>query len=304
MRAAVVVQARAGSSRLPGKIFKRVGGRTVLAHVIARAREIPGASVVHVTTTRRCEDDAVVHVSRGGGARLSRGQVPLAGRPGRNDVLAGYVLAAERERADVVVRVTSDCPLLDPAVAGDVLGALVHRGADYASNVCPPSLYDGCDVEAFTAGALARAYREAGPDEREHVTTWLRRAPGVRRVNVRYGVDAAWVKLSVDDADDLRRVRRTWLALRNKVGFGWRDVLSAYFRSHPCPVMVRAASMYPRGIGAERSDRLSLAYLRGAAGLACADDDTFYAWKLGREDAVAPEELQRVAAYLASRRAD
>ena len=132
MRVVVVVQARMGSSRLPGKVLRKVGQQTVLTHVLARARAIPGVHEVHVTTTANAEDDAIVNRCRGAGVGWTRGQVRMPS--GKNDVLTGYALAAQATDADIVVRITSDCPLLDPHVAADVISALRTENADYASN--------------------------------------------------------------------------------------------------------------------------------------------------------------------------
>ncbi|MDP3950741.1 cytidylyltransferase domain-containing protein, partial [Microbacterium sp.] len=138
-----IIQARVGSTRLPAKVLARVGKQAILTHVLARAKRIPGVDRVALTTTDDPADDVLVNLCRGAGVSWTRGQTPLAGQPGRRDVLAGYVAAAAACKADVIVRVTSDCPLLDPAVAGDVLAAL-RGGVAYSSNVHPPSWYDGC----------------------------------------------------------------------------------------------------------------------------------------------------------------
>ena len=292
MVVAVIVQARMGSSRLPGKVLERVGGQAVLTHVLARAKRIRGVDAVAVTTTPEPADDAVVNLCRGAGVRWSRGQLPLAGRPGRRDVLAGYYVAADALRADVIVRITSDCPLLDPAVAEAVLGVLARRGrrALYASNVHPPTWYDGTDVEAFTMNALARAYHDAGPDEREHVTTHLWRhwaEPDVVNVEAPGGVDCSALKLSVDDRADLERVRRVWASLPDREAFGWRDVVDAYGRAYPSVASLRARALYGN---APASAGLRAAFVAGASS---ADDvvpaefgePRRAAWRLGRADA-------------------
>lgn len=259
MRFVAVVQARVGSTRLPGKILRRVGYQTVLNHVLARALAIPGVAGVHVTTTPAPEDDTIAARCRGAGVGWSRGQSPLGN--GRNDVLAGYVRAAEETRADAYVRITSDCPLLDPAAAAAVLEPVLRGDADYASNVCPPTLYDGCDAEVFTARLLARAGREAGQGEREHVTTWMRRADGVRRANVAYPGDWSAIKLSVDTAADLERVRRVWTLLPKS--FGWRDVVRAYRLAYPPAALKRARRIFGRLTRAGDVSRQVEEYLRG-----------------------------------------
>lgn len=174
---AVIVQARMGSSRLPGKVLMPLAGRTVLAHVLDRCRAIDGADVVCCATTPAAADDPVAAEAERCGAVAVRGS--------ESDVLARYHQAAETLGADVVMRVTSDCPLLDPGVAGAVLALRAAEGVDYAANNMPPSWPHGLDCEAFTAAALAAAAQNArDPYEREHVTPWLRTHPRFRRANL------------------------------------------------------------------------------------------------------------------------
>ena len=254
-RVVAIVQARIGSTRFHGKILARIGTQTMLTHVLARAKAIPGVHAVAVTTTPRAADDQVVYLCRGAGVRITRGQGPLAIDPRRNDVLAGYAVAAEAERADVIIRLTSDCPLLDSAVAGEVLARFRDvAGCAYASNVHPPTYYDGCDVEVMSRRALAEAATNAAPDEREHVTTYLWRrvaASALGGVNVLTpdGINYAGIKLSVDTAEDLARARRIWEALpravrREGAPLTWRAVVAAYREACPTAAGQRARRLY------------------------------------------------------------
>ena len=239
MIVAAIIQARLGSQRFPAKVLKRIDYQTMLTHVLARAKLIPGVSTIMVATTTAERDDAIANLCRGAGVRWCRGS--------ERDVLARYVLAAELTRADVILRLTSDCPLLDPEVAGLVLASQREQGASYVSNVHPPSWHDGCDAEAFTRAALEVAHAEAGPDEREHVTTFLwRRSERFRVANVALpgGEDHSLVKLSVDTAEDLARVRAVHGDLRPRDATGWRATLAAHARQFPSPVEVQARRIF------------------------------------------------------------
>ena len=175
MRTAIIVQARIGSTRLPGKVLKPLNGHTVLEEVLQRCRAIPGADVVVCAIPVSSENDALIAPSTRTGAVVTRGSA--------GDVLARYHQAAGEVGADVVMRVTSDCPLIDPALCGDVLALRTAEQADYAANNMPPSFPHGLDCEAFTAVALARAHVQASDAyDREHVTPWLRRDDSVKRV--------------------------------------------------------------------------------------------------------------------------
>jgi spore coat polysaccharide biosynthesis protein SpsF len=175
--AAVIVQARFGSSRLPGKVLKHVGGRPALTSVLERCRRIPGIDVVVCAIPHERTSDAVAEVARASGAIVFRGA--------EHDVLDRYHQAARCVGANIVMRVTSDCPLIDPLLCGAVLAALGDEGVDYVCNNMPPLWPHGLDCEAFWAEHLRHAAREAThPYDREHVTPWLRRNDALRRVNV------------------------------------------------------------------------------------------------------------------------
>lgn len=161
-----------GSSRLPGKVLKRLGRASVLAQVISRVQRCRLVDDVIVATTTNRGDDVVVEESRKHGAAVHRGS--------EEDVLARYYGAALG--ADVVVRVTSDCPLFDPDLLTRILTRFRERRAngrvDYLSNTVTRSFPRGLDAEVFTYAALERAHVEAQqPYEREHVTPYLYHHP-------------------------------------------------------------------------------------------------------------------------------
>lgn len=167
MTVAVIVQARLGSSRLPGKVLMDLGGRSVLAHVLRRCALIPGVDVVVCATSVLAADDPVAAEAERVGARVYRGS--------ESDVLDRYAGAARMVDASVVLRVTSDCPLIDPDVCAQVLALQRATGAALATNNRPPSWPHGLDCEAFSREGLEAAAANATlPPEREHVSPWLR----------------------------------------------------------------------------------------------------------------------------------
>lgn len=177
MTTAVIIQARMGSSRLPGKVLEDLAGKTVLAHVIARARCIPGVDIVCCAVPEEAGSDPVASEALKQGVRVHRGS--------EHDVLSRYAGAARACDASTVVRITSDCPLIDPVASGRVLSQLAASRADYCSNLEPRSWPKGLDTEAFTAGVLYRAAASATQaGEREHVTTWIRQNRSLVHANV------------------------------------------------------------------------------------------------------------------------
>jgi spore coat polysaccharide biosynthesis protein SpsF (cytidylyltransferase family) len=174
---AIIVQARIGSTRLPGKVLRRLAGKTVLRHVLERCSAVLGIDVVCCATTSKPEDDPVVDEALDAGVEIFRGS--------EQDVLDRYYRAAMACDAEIIMRVTSDCPLIDPAVCAAVIALLHREDADYACNNMPPSFPHGLDCEAFTRVWLDRAAREAHlPSEREHVTPFLRNHPQARKANL------------------------------------------------------------------------------------------------------------------------
>lgn len=203
MRTAAIVQARWGSTRLPGKVLEAIGTRTVLAHVLDRARRTPCVDVVVCAVPQGVESDPVAEEALRCGVVVFRGS--------ETDVLERYLGAARQVGADIVLRVTSDCPLIDQEVCGAVLSLRAESSSEYAANNMPASFPHGLDCEAFTVAALAEAARTtAEPPDREHVTPWLRRAAHFKRVNLSAGeasfVDQRWTLDFPEDLSFLRTV--------------------------------------------------------------------------------------------------
>jgi spore coat polysaccharide biosynthesis protein SpsF len=218
--AAVIVQARMGSSRLPGKVTQELAGRTVLHHVLNRCRAIPGADVVLCAVPDEAASAPLVAVAAECSAQVFRGS--------ESDVLGRYLGAARAARADIIMRVTSDCPLIDPQICGKVLALRASESADYASNNQPVSFPHGLDCEAFTAAALAHAAASTQePYDREHVTPWLRRAPHLRRANLASGESSLTVhRWTLDYPEDLAFFRAVFAALPKQSPGHMRDVLA------------------------------------------------------------------------------
>ena len=201
MRTVVVIQARIGSSRLRGKVMADIGGRPMIAHVLERARHITGIDDVVVAVPDLAEDDPLASAVASLGAPVVRGST--------GDVLGRYLAAAAASSADVVVRVTADCPLLSPSVSSSIVTAYARGAVDYASNTLERTHPRGLDTEVVSVEALRAAGREStDPAEREHVTPFIWRRPDRFRLrSVRAATDRSALRLTVDVAEDLTLVR-------------------------------------------------------------------------------------------------
>jgi spore coat polysaccharide biosynthesis protein SpsF len=215
VRTLVVVQARTGSTRLPGKVLLPVAGAPILVRMLERVLAARARFDLVVATTDRPEDDGLVELVRRLGVRVFRGHP--------TDLLDRHYRAAHAARADVVVKIPSDCPLVDPAAIDRVLGSfLADPGRhDFVSNLHPPSWPDGNDVEVLTFAALEQAFRTAAaPHEREHTTPFLWDRPERFRVgNVAWetGQDLSMThRLTLDYPDDYALVAAIYEVLWRK----------------------------------------------------------------------------------------
>ncbi|HUJ59418.1 MAG TPA: glycosyltransferase family protein [Kofleriaceae bacterium] len=206
MRTVAVVQARMGSSRLPGKVLHDLAGASMLARVIERLRLAARVDDVVIATSTAPGDDAIAAAAHELAAGLHRGS--------EHDVLDRFVGAARAHRADAIVRVTADCPLLDPGVVDRVIAAL-GRDVDYASNTHERTFPRGLDVEALHRDTLERIARLGrSPAAREHVTAFVMEKPALFRVRqVIAGTDDSDLRWTVDTPDDLAAVRALYAEL-------------------------------------------------------------------------------------------
>jgi spore coat polysaccharide biosynthesis protein SpsF len=220
MKTAAIIQARMGSTRLPGKVLLDLGGETVLARVVRRLVRAKLLDEVLVATTTASADDAIVRECSRLGVSHFRGS--------ELDVLDRYYSAASRAGTGVIVRITSDCPLIDPALVDQTIELFFEQQADYASNVLPRTYPRGLDVEAFATNALERAWREAeAQHQREHVTPYFYEHPDLFRLSFLNG-DRDWshYRWTLDTVEDLDLIRTIYGHFENRDEFDWHDVIA------------------------------------------------------------------------------
>jgi spore coat polysaccharide biosynthesis protein SpsF len=225
-RIVAIVQARTGSTRLPGKVLLPILGEPMLVHVMRRTGRARLVDEVVLATTTLAEDDRLAALADDNGWPISRGSA--------TDLLRRYADAARSARADAVVRITSDCPLIDPELIDATIDVFTKASADYASNALEPRTFPrGLDVEVVSRVALEAADRDdVDPASREHATPYIRRHPE-RFVQARLDAenDASDQRWTVDTPEDLELVRRIYSAVGNEP-FGWRDALRVA-KAHP-----------------------------------------------------------------------
>lgn len=200
-RRVVIIQARMSSSRLPGKVLTPLLGLPLIVFMVRRVSRARLADEVVVATSTDASDDPLTAALVEHGIAFERGSL--------SDVLDRFYAAARARAAAHIVRLTGDCPLMDADLVDRALTFLAESGADYVSNIAPPSYPDGMDVEAFTMAALEDMWVNAKlPSEREHVTPYLRAGhPHIRTASWSGLTDLSALRWTVDHPDDLEHVR-------------------------------------------------------------------------------------------------
>lgn len=218
MKIVAIVQARMGSTRMPNKVMKQINGVPMIELLLkrlARSKEIH--QIVVATSIDDKNDPLAAHV-RGLGFACEQGS--------ENDVLDRYVQAARAHRADVIVRITGDCPLVDPDLVDECVRHFKVQGVDYFSNVSPPTYPDGLDIEVVTLAALERAMLETDKSyDHEHVTPYVRESGRFSSGTMKNDDDLSAMRWTVDEQADFEVVRRVFEHFSSDIHFGWRHVL-------------------------------------------------------------------------------
>lgn len=219
-RVVAIVQARMGSTRLPGKTLEDLCGESLLGRILQRVRASRTVDDLVVATTTEDIDEPIVEAARTYGAGVYRGSV--------HDVLSRFYEAAKAASADIIVRITADDPFKDPGVIDLIVTRLLDdERLDYASNTIEPSYPEGIDIEVFRFSALERACREATlTSDREHVTPYIWRQPELFRIeNVKHPVDLSKLRWTIDYPEDLTFAREVYSRLGDRGIFSMDDIL-------------------------------------------------------------------------------
>ncbi len=257
MKTVAIIQARMGSSRLPGKVLLELAGKPMIQHVIERTQRARSLDSVIVATTTDASDDPIAAFAVSMGIPCTRGSL--------HDVLDRYYRAAKTHRADTIVRITADCPLIDPVVVDQTVELLfssfISHPSDFSCNRLPPpfgrSFPIGLDVEACTFAVLERAWKESTETfHREHVmpfiyegaqltpeTPHLARGTsqrGFQIAQLHHAPDYGSLRWTVDTPEDLTFIREIFTHLDGKTDFTWYDILQIV-QQHPQLAEINAA---------------------------------------------------------------
>jgi len=221
-----IIQARMNSARLPGKVLMDLAGKSVLARVVERLKEVSQIDKIIIATTRRKEDDLIVEECVANNAYYFRGP--------ENNVLGRYYHCADYfgiKKGDGIIRITADCPLIDPEVVNYLIELWKKNKDKYVSNVVPPdetgkrfsSYPDGLDCEMFSFELLKKAWESAKTEyEAEHVTPWM--VENTKHAILKYSEDLSHINLALDTADDYKKILSIYKKLGDKK-FYLKDIL-------------------------------------------------------------------------------
>jgi len=215
----VMIQARSGSTRLPGKALKKVEGKPIIWHIINRAKKIKSAEQIIIITTRKKEDKIFLKIAKDNGVLGFQGS--------EKDLLERHYQCALKYNADPIIRITSDCPLIDPYIVEKMIQIYLKNNYDYVTNREPPTYPDGLDTEIFSFDALKKANRYAKLNsEREHVNPYIVKHPKKFKIfNYRYRKDLSHLRWTVDEKRDLKFVRQIYSRMKPKTLFSMNMVL-------------------------------------------------------------------------------
>jgi glutamate-1-semialdehyde 2,1-aminomutase len=218
IKTVAIVQARLGSKRLPGKVMRLITGQAMIMLLLKRLSHSKQVDEIIVATTDKSIDQELFDAVTAAGYCCFRGS--------ENDVLGRFMGAADASKADILVRITGDCPFVDPALVDQVVKGFKSENVDYYSNINPPTFPDGLDIEVFSRAALERAAAETqAPFDREHVTPYLRMSGTFRTASFSHSEDLSRLRWTVDEIADLNVATAVFEHFKPNADFTWQQIL-------------------------------------------------------------------------------
>ena len=212
-----IVQARLGSSRFRKKVLKKINQTTVIENLLSRLNKSKTVKKIIVATTTSKLDDELAAFLEKINQSYYRGD--------EEDVLSRFYFAAKENDAEVILRITGDCPVIDPEIVDKCVDSFLETNIDYVSNIDPPTYPDGMDVEVFKFSALEKSFFEANqPFEREHVTPYIRKSGKFSKLCIKHNKDLSNIRLTIDEKEDLLVLKNVLNFFKNKEKFTLEDI--------------------------------------------------------------------------------
>jgi glutamate-1-semialdehyde 2,1-aminomutase len=225
LKTVAIIQARMGSTRFPNKVMRAICGTPMIGLLLERLASARLVDQIVLATSENPRNDSLTKYVQGLGYTVFRGS--------EDDVLDRYYQAAREVKAGSVVRITGDCPLIDPVLVDEIIAHFIASDVDYVSNKAPPTFPNGVDAEVFTFKALNAAWSQTMvPRDREHVTPFIRESGKFSQVNFAYNMDYSEERWTVDEPEDFEVVQKVFEYFNPRNDFHWLDVL-ALSKKHP-----------------------------------------------------------------------
>tara|TARA_B100000886_G_C20399586_1_gene481937 strand:- start:36 stop:743 length:708 start_codon:yes stop_codon:yes gene_type:complete len=219
MKTIAIIQARMGSTRLPGKVMMKIIGKPIIEHLIDRVSKSGYINDIVVATSNKTENQELINFLKLKGIKIFIGD--------EEDVLSRYYLTAKKYQAKNIVRITADCPLIDYSVIDSTIKAYFKDTVDYTSNIFPRSFPKGLDTEVFSFKSLEKAFKESNKKyDREHVTPYIRESGKFKISNFSYKKDLSHVRLTVDWKEDFILIDKIFNIFKPNALFNWLDIIS------------------------------------------------------------------------------
>ena len=218
MKVVAIIQARMNSSRLPGKVLMKINGMSVIEIILKRLSKAKNLDAIAVATSTNHENDILAKHIKKLGFMCIRGS--------EEDVLSRYLKAANSLNGNTLVRITGDCPLIDPCLVDKMIKLYEEKKVDYLSNVEPPTFPDGLDIEIFTKRALEiSTIQSKDPNDREHVTSYIRNSKLFTKYNIANPTDLSRVRWTLDEFEDYQVISKIFSEFYPNIFFTWEDIL-------------------------------------------------------------------------------
>ncbi len=219
MNIVAIIQARMGSKRLPGKVMKRIADKPILEILVERLSLSKEINKTIIATSSRPENKKIKKHFEKMNIDCEMGS--------ENDVLSRFYNIAKKYNADIIVRITGDCPFVDPELVDSVIKRFIESDVDYCSNVNPPTYPDGMDVEVLSYDVLQTVFNDASKyEDREHVTSYIRSSGLFSSENVKYKEDLSHLRWTLDEKEDFQVIEKVFKNFYPDIHFSWIDVLS------------------------------------------------------------------------------
>jgi len=215
----IILQARTGSKRLPGKTLSKIEGKFLIWHIINRLKKVKSVDQIILATTKKTEDDILEKIGLQNNIFIFRGN--------SNNVLKRYYHCAKKFDADPIIRITGDCPLLDPLLIDQMIEFYLTHNYDYVSNTIKPTYPDGLDVEIFSFKILEKLMNKVSKQsDKEHVTSYIiENIKDFKVFNYENKTDLSDIRLTVDEKQDLKLIRKIFSLLQPKIIFSLNDIM-------------------------------------------------------------------------------